>query len=82
VTLIASLLFAIALIASVAVIALTFSNAMPRIIEVIDMEFSPQVALERRITFGEIKGRKPQPVAAVIAFPRKTAVTEGFLLAA
>jgi hypothetical protein len=82
VTLIASLLFAIALIASVAVIALTFSNAMPRIIEVIDMEFSPQVAVERRITFGEIKGRKPPPVAAVIAFPRKATVTEDFLLAA
>ena len=60
-TLIASLLFAIALIASVAVIALTFSNAMPRIIEVIDMELVPTVALERRITYGAIKGRTPQP---------------------
>jgi CDP-diglyceride synthetase len=49
-TLIASLLFAIALIASVAVIVLTFSKAMPRIIEVIDMEFAPSVAIPRKAT--------------------------------
>ena len=81
-TLIASLLFAIALIASVAVIALTFSNAMPRIIEVIDMELVPTVALERRITYGAIKGRTPQPFAEVIAFPRKAAAPADFRLAA
>ena len=81
-TLIASLLFAIALIASVAVIALTFSNAMPRIIEVIDMEFAPSVAIERRITFGEIRGRKPQPAAEVIALPRKATMPADILLAA
>jgi hypothetical protein len=81
-TLIASLLFAIALIASAAVIALTFSNAMPRIIEVIDMEFAPAVAVERRITFGEVKGRKAQPVAKVFAFPRKADLPADFLLAA
>ena len=81
-TLIASLLFAIARIVSVAVIALTFSNAMPRIIEVIDMEFAPSVAIERRITFGEIRGRKPQPAAEVIAFPRKATMPADILLAA
>ena len=81
-TLIASLLFAIALIASVAVIALTFSNAMPRIIEVIDMELAPTVVLERRITYGAIKGRSPQPIAEVIAFPRKAAAPADFRLAA
>ncbi|MBA4308204.1 MAG: hypothetical protein C0429_15850 [Sphingopyxis sp.] len=81
-TLIASLLFAIALMASAAVIALTFSNAMPRIIEVIDMEFSPAIAVERRITFGEVKGRKVQPIAEVIAFPRKAGLPADFLLAA
>lgn len=80
-TLIASLLFAIALIVSVAVIAFTFSNAMPRIIEVIDMEFSPAVAVERRITFGEVKGRKPQ-TAEVIAFPLKAAIQPDFRIAA
>lgn len=81
-TLIASLLFAIALIASVAVIALTFSNAMPRIIEVIDMEFAPAVATERRIILGEIRGRKPQPIAELIAFPRRSTAPADFLLAA
>jgi hypothetical protein len=81
-TLIASLLFAIALAASVSVIALTISNAMPRINQVIDMEFAPAVQSERRIFFGEIKGRKPATAAQVIFFPRKVAVQTDYLLAA
>lgn len=65
-TLIASLLFAIALAASIGVIALTVSGAMSRITQVIEMEFAPAVQTERRIFFGEVKGRRS---AQVIAFP-------------
>lgn len=81
-TLIASLLFAIALLASVSVIVLTISNAMPRINQVIEMEFAPAVQTERRIFFGEIKGRKPATAAQVILFPRKGAVQTDYRLAA
>jgi hypothetical protein len=81
-TLIASLLFAIAFAASVGVIAFTVSNAIPRISEVIEMEFAPVMQTERRVFFGEIKGLKPVPVAQVIAFPRKAACQTGYRLAA
>ncbi len=81
-TLIASLLFAIALAASVAVIVLTVGNAMPRITEVIEMQFAPALQTERRIFFGEMKGRKPMPVAQVIAFPCKLAPQADYRLAA
>lgn len=81
-TLIASLLFASALVASVAVIVLTISNAMPRIAEVIEMEFAPAAQSERKITFGEIKGLKPVSEAQVIAFPRRLVAEPGFRLAA
>jgi hypothetical protein len=78
-TLIASLLFAIALVASMAVIVLTIGNAMPRITEVIEMEFTPAVQAERRIIFGEVKGRR---IAEVIAFPQIDRSREEFRLAA
>jgi hypothetical protein len=81
-TLIASLLFAIALAASVAVIVLTIGNAMPRITEVIEMEFGPAMQTERRIIFGEVKGRKLAPAAQVIAFRRKLVVAEDYRIAA
>jgi hypothetical protein len=81
-TLIASLLFAIALTASVAVIVLTFGNAMPRITEVIEMEFAPAMQTERQIFFGEVKGRKPVHAAHVIPFPRKVVIAGEFRLAA
>jgi hypothetical protein len=81
-TLIASLLFAIALVASVAVIVLTITNAMPRIIEVIEMEFAPAAPTERRITFGEIKGLKPLTASQVIAFPRRLVADPDYRLAA
>lgn len=78
-TLIASLLFAIALAASIATIMLTVGHAMPRIIEVIDMEFAPAVHTERRILFGEVKGRRS---AEIISFPRKIAADAEFRIAA
>ncbi len=78
-TLIASLLFAIALAASIGVIALTVSGAMPRITQVIEMEFAPAVQTERRIFFGEVKGCRS---AEVIAFPRTAKAEPQFRLAA
>lgn len=78
-TIIASLLFATALIASIGVIMLTFANAMPRITQVIEMEFTPTVRAERRIFFGEVKGRRS---AEIIAFPVLGNPEEDFRLAA
>jgi hypothetical protein len=66
-TLVASLLFAIALFASIAVIYATLQDAMPRIAEVIELEFAPAVRTERRVIFGEIKGQRS---AEIIAFPQ------------
>lgn len=65
-TIIASFLFAVALSASVIVIVLTIRNAMPRIQEVIDMEFAPSMQRERRIILGEMRRLAP---AAIIPFP-------------
>lgn len=81
-TLIASLLFAIALAASIGVIVLTLSNSMPRILEVVEMEFAPAMQRERRIIFGEIKGRKTAAPAQIIAFPRKATAEADYRLAA
>jgi hypothetical protein len=78
-TLIASLLFAIALAASVGVIALSLFNAMPRISEVIEMEFAPSALVERRIVFGEVKRQR---TAEVIAFPGTAKAHAEFRLAA
>lgn len=77
--LIASLLFAIALAISIGVIVLTIGNAMPRITEVVEMEFAPAVQSERRIFFGEVKGRRS---AEVIVFPRAIKGGKEFRLAA
>ena len=65
-TIVASLLFVVALVASIAVMLLTIRSAMPRIREVVDMEFAPSVQRERRIILGEM--RRPVP-APIIAFP-------------
>lgn len=65
-TIIASLLFLTALFASIGVIILSIRNAMPRIQEVIDMEFAPAMQRERRIILGDMRRLAP---AAIIAFP-------------
>ncbi len=78
-TLIASLLFAIALVASIGVIVLTVSSAMPRITQVIEMEFAPAIQIERQIFFGEVKGRRS---AEVIAFPSLAKADKEYRLAA
>lgn len=78
-TLIASLLFVVALAASVGVITLTLRNAMPRIREVVDMEFAPAVQHARRINFGEVRYCKG---AQIIAFPTVARAQENLLLAA
>jgi hypothetical protein len=70
-TLVASLLFIAALAMSVGVITLTMKHSMVRIKEVIEMEFAPAVKTERRIIFGEVRGRKVPASGHVIAFPRK-----------
>lgn len=78
-TLIASLLFVVALATSIGVIVLTFSNALPRIREVVDMEFTPTIQQARRINFGDVRYCK---AAEVIAFPVNARRSEGLLLAA
>ncbi len=65
-TIVASLLFVVALAASVAVMILTVRSAMPRIREVVDMEFAPAVQIERRIILGEMRRAVAAPI---IAFP-------------
>lgn len=78
-TLVASLLFVVALAASVGVIALTLRNAMPRIREVVELEFAPAVPRARQINFGQVRYCK---VAQVIAFPTHARAAEEILLAA
>jgi hypothetical protein len=78
-TLIASLLFATALAASIGVILLTIGNAMPRIVQVIEMEFAPAVQTERRLYFGEVKRCRS---AEIVAFPSPVKTEAEFRLAA
>lgn len=78
-TIIASLVFLIALAASVGVIMLTIRNAMPRIQEVIEMEFAPAMQHERRIIVGDMRRLAP---ATIIAFPGVTRSFNGDRLAA
>jgi hypothetical protein len=78
-TLVASLLFAIALFGSIAVIYMTVKQAMPRIAEVIELEFAPVVQTERRVIFGEIKGARS---AEIIAFPQFAEAAQDIRLAA
>ena len=77
--LIASLLFVVALAASIGVIVLTLRNALPRIREVVDLEFTPAIQHARRINFGDVRYCK---AAEVIAFPVHARRSEGLLLAA
>lgn len=76
---IASLLFLTALLASIGVIMLSIHNAMPRIREVIDMEFAPAMQRERRIILGDMRRLAP---ATIIAFPGAARVQNGKRLAA
>ena len=81
-TTIGSLLFLSALIVSALVIALTIGKAMPRIDEVIETEFGPQVKIERRITFGPVRYLAAARPADVVAFPLVARVEQHFRLAA
>ncbi|MEY3633719.1 MAG: hypothetical protein RLZZ61_129 [Pseudomonadota bacterium] len=78
-TIIASLLFLTALVASIGVIMLSIRNAMPRIQEVIDMEFAPAMQRERRIICGDMRRLAP---ATIIAFPGTVRVQSDNRLAA
>ncbi|MBJ7254995.1 MAG: hypothetical protein JHD25_09485 [Sphingomonadaceae bacterium] len=78
-TIIASLLFLTALGASIGVIILSIRSAMPRIHEVIDMEFAPAMQRERRIILGDMRRLAP---ATIIAFPATPRPQNGGRLAA
>jgi hypothetical protein len=78
-TIIASLLFMIALGTAVSVIVLTIRASMPRILEVIDMEFAPSVQRERRIILGEMRRLAP---AAILPFPAPARIQSTTSLAA
>lgn len=65
-TLVASLLFVIAFGMSASVIVLTLRSAMPRIREVVEMEFAGESVRERRITRGDMRRRNS---ATILAFP-------------
>lgn len=78
-TIIASILFVIALSVSIGVILLTIRNAMPRIHEVIEMEFAPVMQRERRIILGDMRRLAP---AAIISFPVAPRAQDGTRLAA
>lgn len=80
-TLIASLLFLVALAASVFAVCVTLKNALPRINEVIAEEFAPVMKTERRISFGPVKQRTAQRSADVI-FLRPVLMGQEFKLAA
>jgi hypothetical protein len=81
-TLIASILFLTGLAASVMAIAVTLSDAMPRIFHVIEAEFAPAIKTERRINFGAVKQRQALRSAEVVAFPTMKRVETEFKLAA
>ena len=78
-TIIASLLFLTALGASIGVIILSIRNSMPRIQDIIDMEFAPAMQRERRIILGDMRRLAP---AIIIAFPAIARVQKGTRLAA
>lgn len=81
-TLIASLLFLSALATAVLAILATISNAMPRILQIIESELVPEVPVERRIAFGQVRHRKARICADVVAFPQKARAEQGYRLAA
>ena len=78
-TIIASLLFLTALGASIGVIMLSMRNSMPRIQDIIDMEFAPAMQRERRIILGDMRRLAP---ATIIAIPAIARVQNGTRLAA
>jgi hypothetical protein len=78
-TIIAFLLFAIALGASVGVMVSTIRNALPRIHDVIDLQYAPAMQRERRIIMGEMRRLAP---AEVIAFPIAPCTAQATRLAA
>jgi hypothetical protein len=81
-TLIASILFLSAFAASVLVIVNTLSEAMPRILDIVETEFAPALQTERRINFGPVKQRQAVRTADVVAFPALLRAEVEFKLAA
>ena len=81
-TIIASILFISALAVSVFAIAVTIGNALPRIRDVIEAEFGPEVTIERRVIFGRVRHVGAARRANVLAFPMAARVEQEFKLAA
>lgn len=81
-TIIASILFISALAVSVFAIAVTIGNALPRIRDVIEAEFGPEVTIERRVIFGRVRHGGAARRANVLAFPLAARVEQEFKLAA
>lgn len=81
-TLIASILFLSAFAASVLVIVSTLSEAMPRIVNIVEAEFAPALQTERRINFGPVKQRQAVHTADVVAFPARLRTEVEYKLAA
>jgi len=81
-TLIASILFLSAFAASVLVIVSTLSEAMPRIVDIVEAEFAPALQTERQINFGPVKQRQAVRTADVVAFPARLRTEVEYKLAA
>lgn len=80
-TLIASVLFLSALAVSILAIARTIGHAMPRILEIIEGEFQPVLATQRKVIYGTIRVQQKQS-AQVVAFRHPACVEREFQLAA
>ena len=76
------LIFTAAMAASIGVILLGISNALPRITEIIKTEFAPPARRERQINFGAVKQHQTLRTAEVVAFPVAALVEREFKLAA
>ena len=76
------LIFTTAMAASIGVILINISGALPRIAEIIETEFAPTPRRERQINFGAVKQHQALRTADVVAFPVAMAVEQEFKLAA
>jgi hypothetical protein len=81
-TLVASILFLCALMASVFAILSTVGNAMPRIVEVVEAEFRAAPQAQRYIHFGPVRSYTIKRANNVVPFPQAARVEQEFKLAA
>ncbi len=81
-TLVASILFLCALMASVFAIISTVGSAMPRIVEVVEAEFRTAPQTQQYIHFGQVRSHTIKRANNVVAFPHAARVEVEFKLAA